>query len=320
MDKEKSKIDFNFLSEARPIHALNTVRVTQMNHIVEILSLSVEPSNLSNIKRIDKYIYQDLNTGEIKEYQTSDNRSQNIASLKKTFKSIRNLINNNFTGAANELFITLTYADNMTDASRLYQDFQVFIQRLRYKYLDIDYISVVEPQNRGAWHCHVLIRFNALKRVYVSNNDVTARLWGHGFTVTKDLKQVDNVGAYLSSYMADIEVTDENSEIILESIKYLPNGEQLKIEEKEIVEGGKKVKKRYAKGSRLHMYPPGMNIYRCSRGIKKPETEKMKYFQTKKIVGVGPPNYSRTIDVSKDGMPLNSLTYEQYNLKRPKKQ
>ena len=63
------------------------------------------------------------------------------------------MINNNFTGKPNELFVTLTYAKNMTDTKRLYTDMNKFIKRLKYKYKessDIDYLAVVEPQGRGA--------------------------------------------------------------------------------------------------------------------------------------------------------------------------
>jgi hypothetical protein len=68
------------------------------------------------------------------------------------------------------------------------------------------------------------------------------------------------------------------------------------------------------------MYPSGMNLYRASRGIKKPVTEKMSYADAKKIVGSGEANYRRTIDLSRDGKPVNTITYEQYNLKRDNNQ
>jgi len=335
---EKSKVNFNKLDKSRLIPFEHEVRVTKMKHIVEILSLSKEPDALLKIKKLNKFQYMNLDTGEVFDYQLSENRGQNIAGLKKTFKTIRNLINNNFTGAANELFITLSYAENMKDVKQLYKDFDVFMKRFRRKFSDIDYLSIVEPQGRGAWHCHVLARFNSLETIFIKNNEVIAPMWGHGFTKTKSLKDVDNIGAYLNAYLSDVEVNDENSEVIfgamvssqrnvieLEdgSIHDLNKGNyvDLKIIEKDVIgEDGEKTKKKFVKGARLHMYPSGMNLYRCSRGIKKPETEKMRYFEAKKIVGSEPANYSRTIELDKDGQFLNSITYEQYNLKRTKKQ
>lgn len=334
---EKPKVTFNKLKKSKQIHEGHTVRATQMNHILEVLSLTKEPTALLKFQKLDKYRYYDKETGEIFEYNISENRGDNIAGLKETFRKIRHLINNNFTGASNELFITLSYAENMTDRQRLMRDFEVFMKRFRRKYPDTDYLSVVEPQARGAWHCHVLIRFNCLEKIFIKNNEVIAPMWGHGFTKTKSLKNVDNIGAYLNAYLTDIEVCEENFKDIMRAQAYnedafmtvetndgqaltIKNHDKVKLEfvEKEVDEGGKKVKKTFAKGARLHMYPSGMNLYRCSRGIKNPETVKMEYGEVKKIVGSTTPNYSRTIELSQEERVINSITYEQYNLKRKK--
>jgi len=318
---ENSKIEFRSLKESKKIKNSQMVRVTEMNQIVEVLHLSREPDALLKIKKIDKDHYMNLETGITYEYNKTENRGQNIAGLKETFKTIRNLINNNFTGAENELFITLTYAENMTDTKRLYKDFEIFKKRLKRKYGDIDYLSIVEPQKRGAWHCHVLIRFNGHESVYVQNNDVIWAMWEHGFTKTKNLKDVDNIGAYINAYLTDVEVTDENKDLLISAIMETTdvNG-KLEVVEKGVNENGKKVMKKFVKGARLHLYPPGMNLYRSSRGIKKPETKKMLYREVKKIVGHGGANYSRTIELSRDKQPINTITYEQYNLKREKTQ
>jgi len=315
-EKIKPKIEFKKLEKSRPIKNGQEVRVTKMNHIVDVLSLAVEPTALYKIKKIDKEHYLDLETGKVYEYELNENRGQNIIGLKETFKTIRNLINNNFTGSSNELFVTLTYAENMTDLKKLYEDFKYFIKKLKRKYNDLDYLSIVEPQARGAWHCHVLLRFNGLDEIYLENNEEVWPMWGHGFTKTKKLKNVDNVGAYLNAYLTDVEVCDENSEIIFNSAKTSSGELKCEMFEKDVDEGGRTVKKKYIKGARLHLYPTGMQIYRCSRGIKKPETELMKYREAKKIVGLRQANYSRTIELTADSRPVNTITYEQYNLKR----
>jgi len=317
------------------IWEFDEVRVTKMNNILEVKHLAVEPSGFIKTRKLDKKRYVDLETGEILEYNLSKNRGDNIPGLKKTFRALRNLINNNFTGAANELFVTLTYKENMTDVRRLYKDFDVFMKRLKRKFADIDYLCIVEPQGRGAWHCHVLIRFNGVDKIYVSNNEIIAPMWGFGFTQTKCLENVDNIGAYLTTYLTDIEVCDKNQDSLLGAVHHQAtafetivddNGEcmtvkvharlPLNIVDREVTEGGQMVKKRFVKGARLHMYPPGMNLYRCSRGIKKPDTEKMDYGDVKKIVGSSTPDYASTIDLFNDKRLLNTITYEQYNLKR----
>ncbi|MFE6237638.1 hypothetical protein ACFVN3_20810, partial [Cellulosimicrobium sp. NPDC057862] len=159
----------------------DVVKVTTMNHVIEVQHME-KMNRKNNIKKLDKDRFVDLSTGEIREFEHSENRQENYNSLRQTFKKLRYLINNNFIGRPNELHITLTYKKNMTDTKKLYSDFQNFIDRLRYKYKkesSIDYLSVVEPQGRGAWHCHVLMRFNDLDKIYIKNAELRS-LWGLG--------------------------------------------------------------------------------------------------------------------------------------------
>jgi len=284
-----------------------------MNDIVEVMHLRNESlGGLSNIVKLNRNEYMIRDTGEVKEYVKSENRGQNIAGLKKTFKKIRDLINNNFSGAGNELHITLTYAENMQDPKKLYDDFKNFMKRFKYRYkYDIDYISVVEPQGRGAWHFHLLLRFNGLDKIYIHNDEICS-LWGHGFTKTKSLEGIDNIGAYLSAYLGDVEMTEETIEDMVINGPARP----ARIEVKEVeIEG---LKKKFIKGGRLHYYPPGMNIYRKSKGIKYPSEQYMEFSDVKKIVGSAKPTFAKTI-VIKDpatNRVYNEITYQSYNLKR----
>lgn len=280
------------------------VTVTKMNHIVEVQHMQ-KMNRKAHIKKLDKDRYIYLGSGEIKEFDHIENRSQSFNSLRQTFKKLRYLLNNNFTGAGNELHVILTYAENMTDTKRLYKDYEKFIKRLRYKYKDIssiDYISVVEPQGRGAWHCHVLLRFNEIDKVYIENSEL-AELWGHGFVTIRSLKDVDNIGAYLSAYLTDVELTEDNI-ISYVDTDYVIVVKEVNGQEKNIVKGG-----------RLHLYPSGMNLFRKSKGIVYPERQRMKYKEIKKIVGSAEPTYQKSITVENDDF-TNTINYEQYNLKR----
>lgn len=292
-----------FLSER------DIVTVTRMNHVIEVQHME-KMNRKSHIQKLDKDRYIDLSTGEIKEFEHSSSRKDNDNSLRQTFKKLRYLINNNFTGSSNELHITLTYKENMTDAKRLYTDFDKFIKRLRYSYKSdstIDYLTVVEPQGRGAWHCHVLMRFNDLDSIYIKNADLRA-LWGLGFVTIKSLKDVDNIGAYLSAYLADIEL---NTEEIVNSGCDFQELVGREVVDK-IVEGKKK---QFIKGGRLHMYPPGMNLYRSSKGIVPPERQEMRFQDIKKVVGSAQPHYSKSYHIENDGF-TNDITFLQYNMKR----
>lgn len=282
----------------------DVVKITKMNHLIEIQHME-KTNRKSHIRKLDKFNYVDLDTGEIKAFEISENRQQNYNSLRQTFKKLRYLINNNFIGSPNELHVTLTYKKNMKDSKQLYKDFDTFLKRLRYEFKDkstIDYINVVEPQERGAWHCHSLFRFNDLTTVFIENSKLR-KIWGNGFVTIKSLKDVDNIGAYLSAYLTDVELTEGT---FMNAIS----------EEREIV--SKLVdgeEKRFIKGGRLHMYPPGMNLFRKSKGCEYPERKEMLYENTKKIVGTADPHYFKSYHIENDEF-QNTITFEQYNLKR----
>ncbi|MDU1258395.1 MAG: hypothetical protein E6971_14735 [Clostridium perfringens] len=184
--------------------------------------------------------YIDIN-GELKQFKKSTRKSDNLDSVKKTMRRLRRLIANNFNGSRNELWITLTYKENMRDQKRLSSDMRQFMKKLRRKYGSLEYIAVLEPQKRGAWHYHILLKRNDLESLYIANKDI-AKFWGHGFTKTTALTESDNVSAYLMAYLTDLDLNED-----------------VKTDKKKIV-----------KGLRLEMYPPNMQIYRCSNGIVKP--------------------------------------------------
>lgn len=289
--------------ESIVIGSNDIVTVTTMQHLTEVQWMK-GMNHKAHIKKIDKDNYMVLETGEIKQCVHGETRKDNTSSLRKTFKKMRYLINNNFSGRSNELFVTLTYAENMTDPKRLYTDFKAFIKRFNRKYPDVDYICVVEPQERGAWHCHVLLKFNSVVAAFVPN-PVMAEIWGHGFVTVRSVEGVDNIGAYLTAYLTDVELTDKN-----EQSAY---GHEIAVKK---VDG---IEKKYIKGGRLHLYPSGMNLIRKSRGILYPERELMTYRKAKKkikkIAGSAKPHYSKTYEIDGDGF-KNTITFEQYNSKR----
>jgi len=71
-------------------------------------------------------------------------------------------------------------------------------------------------------------------------NKIIEECWKKGFTKTKRLKNSDKVGNYVIAYLTNLEIDDNHNS------------------------------KKYVKGARLYLYPKGVRIYRCSRGIKKP--------------------------------------------------
>lgn len=229
-------------------------------NVIDITQTARPPSDLSRlIEWLDADSYVDLRSGEIKEAKRTDNRSQSLAEVRRTLKRMRGLINANWFGDNNELLVTLTYAENMTDHKRLSHDLDIFLKRAKRKLGEIKYIAAVEPQGRGAWHAHILVKQMTSHYTYWPAEEV-ARLWEHGQIIdVRRLRAVNNVGAYLSAYLTNTPAEDEPAPAAW-------SGQPRNINPP----------KRIVKGGRLHLYPRGMHLYRASKNLDKPEVKKMR--------------------------------------------
>lgn len=263
---------------------LKDVKMRRSGNIIEVRKYASLPWDFP-VERINLELYMIKSTGEVKEYQHTDNRSESLGELARSFDRLRSILNANFQGHESEVWVTLTYRENMQDQKRLTMDRQKFWQRLRYEYpdLDLQYVSIAEPQERGAWHLHEVWKRTDGKPLYIKQSDLL-RIWGHGGVFVKRLDCSDNIGAYLTAYLYNIP-NDENDQ-----------------------------SKGFKKGARLHLYPAGMNLYRTSKGIVKPDWQKV---NKKAVDGLGQPIYSKAVEIVDDaGEHLQTILYEQYNTKR----
>lgn len=284
------------------------VTLTTMNHISEIQYMQ-RINNKATIKKLNDKQYIHLETGEVREFkQHADSRTAHINSLYRTMKHLRYLINTNFIGSDNEVFVTLTLLGHLqtNDPKKLKDYFDKFMKRLKYEYKNqttIDYINVVEPHASGNFHCHVLLKFNDMEK-HPLDKQIVKNIWGLGEQVdVKDLEDVDNIGAYVSSYLTDVPVEEISPNDLLQG-----NVKGTGVKE---VDG-----KLIVKGARLHYYPKGMRIYRSSKGIEKPTREQMTYLKAKEYIGTAIPTYSKTIEIDLPNDKTNILSYEYYNSKR----
>lgn len=63
------------------------------------------------------------------------------------------------------------------------------------------------------------------------------------------------------------------------------------------------------------IYPPGFNLYRCSRGVKRPIIEKATEGEAQELVKGSRLTYEKTVAViSSDGKTQNIINYRQYDL------
>ena len=173
---------------------------------------------------------------DVRFMKSNESRYANPRQVRKSCENFKWLIR------ANEkkirLFVTLTYAYNMTDTKVLYQDYRKFWMRLKDEYPCLTgYLVAFEPQKRGAWHAHMLL-LSDNATLYIPNKKMHA-IWGKGFTKTQTPKGKRDIASYLTSYLTN-------------------------------VREGKVTKK----GARLYMYKAGFHFLRHSRDIKYASTEK----------------------------------------------
>lgn len=292
------------------------VKVKEMGRITELMYMQRMNTTCSIIKLSDNE-YIDKRTGEVKECNQIDNRSQNLGSIRQSLNRLRDYINTNVKEPKNCKWITLTYAENMTYRERLYKDFEKFVKRARYKLTHFEYIVCMEPHGRGAWHAHLLMIFPS-KAPFIPN-DTVWQLWspsgfkqkqidgiGYDFVKTKKLDDIDNIGAYLTAYLADMPLQEAFDSGCLKG--------NVKVKEIEVEEDGKKIPKHIVKGARLWMYPPKFNIYRCSRGIKKPTVYHTYESEAQKRVNDHTLTREKTIELDNNDF-KNIISYRTYSNK-----
>ena len=255
------------------------VKVTEMGNVIEVqyMSRRNRQQTIQMLKGGEQFIV--CATGEIKDIEHHKVRKDNKKSLYKTFANARAIINTNITDVSKVRWCTLTYAENMTDPKRLYKDFEKFNKRFQTYckqkgYDKPEYIVIMEPQGRGAFHAHLLYIWQNVCAPYIPNKDFS-NLWGHGFVQIKKLDNVDNVGAYLTAYLGNMEIDEMDTSKLVEK--------QCKVVEVEN-EDNKKIKKAIVKGARLDLYPTNFNILRYSRGIKRPVAEMMSQTEANKKI------------------------------------
>lgn len=151
---------------------------------------------------------------------------------------------------------------------------------------------------------------NAGKAPYMENA-VVRDCWKQGFVTVKRLDDVDNVGAYLTAYLGDMELSEASKADM--AVSYSKGIKEVEYED----ENGVKQTKKYIKGARLCMYPPGFHIFRWSKGIKKPDVSVVEYKKAKEKASSGKLTFTKTVALEDPESDFkNTLQYEYYNSMR----
>ena len=285
------------------------VTLKTMGNIYEICYLQ-KKNNRITTQLLNKDYYVNLETGAVSECKHIVNRADNKFQVGQSLKRLRDYINTNVVEPKNCKWVTLTYSKNMQDTKKLYNDFKNFIRRFKELYGHIEYIVAMEPQARGAWHMHLIIIFD--KQAPFIPNATIEQLWQQGFTKTTKLDNIDNIGAYLTAYLGDMELNQDNLQELEKNGFKMSNLDVKQVNEINNIK--LKEPKSFIKGGRLYMYPPKFNLYRISRGIKKPTKEFYSYHVAKEKIGLINPTFSTGYSLTDS---VNSFTnkviYEYYN-------
>jgi ADP-ribose pyrophosphatase YjhB (NUDIX family) len=137
----------------------------------------------------------DFDTGEIlvKDTKLESRARSNI----RARNNIRRLALSNFSNKSK--FITLTYRENVQDLERANKDFKAFVRKLKKEQEDFKYLTVIEFQERGAIHYHMIcnLKYMRVEKIRKYWRDIV----GEGNIDLQNIRHVDNIGAYIVKYM-----------------------------------------------------------------------------------------------------------------------
>lgn len=248
------------------------IRYTLKTDTEQTESLNSIRKESQPVKRLTKETYLDPATNSIRTYRQKEKRTENESTFYRTKRELNWLILNSFEGKENELFITLTYKEQMQDYEMLGKDFRNFMRRLSRHFkeeIDFDYIVVREPHLSGSWHMHVLMKYstNTGSAAFQSSNrewtELITEKWQKGIVHISPITEVNQLAVYLTRHLMDIAIDDNGEEIELFADSLSP--------------------KSFAKNKRLELYPQHLKIYSYSKRIEKPRKLYMTYAECKEI-------------------------------------
>jgi hypothetical protein len=127
-----------------------------------------------------------------KTYKKTSNQKSSI-SINRSKTNLVHTINCNKTKYTK--LITLTLKDNIVERTIILKYFKLFLLRYKRKYFkNLSYVSVIEPQERGSLHIHLIAFLDS----FIPYQELNS-LWTWGFTDIKVLKDND-IARYMAKY------------------------------------------------------------------------------------------------------------------------
>jgi hypothetical protein len=134
-------------------------------------------------------------------------REARFDNIFRAMREVKRLVNSNVGRHCQEnrrdKFLTLTFAENITDIQQANRYFDNFFKKLRYHYGAFTYVGVPQIQWKRyakygvkVWHYHVAV----FGLPYIPQKELVKR-WGRGTVSIEAMESYDNPGRYVSRYM-----------------------------------------------------------------------------------------------------------------------
>lgn len=237
--------------KSKPINDSDLVNYVKINNDLRIVKNSYH-NTVARMRKLDSNRGISIETGEVIEFKRSQNRSQRMCDFKRSLSKLRDIIKLNVVELEKCLFITLTYEDNMSDREKFRKDFENFIKKFRRRYGECEYIKPVEYQGRGAIHCHLIVIFDEVPTLSITDDDIK-KCWNHGSADIGSIESPEAIAKYLTNFLFEYEESNESLDYWFKS-------------------------KKQKKSERVSYYAPHEKLYTCSQNIKRPEKIKNKYY------------------------------------------
>lgn len=180
------------LYNVKLINCNNYIQLYYHNEDKIVKSKKDDELNLNKIDNVDKSNNVDLKEIELKNIIRSKLECQRLAKCNIDEWSI---------------FITLTFAENITDINYANKKLRYFCDKVRRVFPNFMYLCIPEFQKRGAVHYHILsnIDINNKDLIYkqIDNEKyLHIKYWNEGFTSVEKVKgDKKKVIGYISKYM-----------------------------------------------------------------------------------------------------------------------
>lgn len=192
MKNDNLKVDKE--NNSHYISADKIVYRTDLGNSSKIVSMSNNSTSGSCIKKISKYEYIDTRTGERKYYDLD--KLTDIKDVKRKVRKYEEIVMYNFQGGKNELFITLTCRDKITDLKVIKDRYKEFLKNIQTDYKGLECIALFETTSNSYWHIHLFLKYvDTSKVLTIPHQDLLNKYWTYGAVhIIRNFNTFKNLG------------------------------------------------------------------------------------------------------------------------------